>query len=150
MQDRLAKNVTVVKLAAIAGVSKFHFIRLFSATTGLTPYQYMIRLRLRSAAQLLSTTGHPVTDIAKMCGYASAGQFAAAFRRQYGASPTVFRAQRPDQRLRPENDGRPCAARPPGQVAHGLLQTRAHPGRGDRALACYSETVLMRRGRHTR
>lgn len=100
MRARLADNVTVEELAAIAGVSKFHFIRLFSATTGHTPYQYLLRLRLRSGAQLLSTTALPVSDVARMCGYASSGQFAAAFRREYGVSPTMFRTWHPDRRRR--------------------------------------------------
>jgi AraC family transcriptional regulator len=94
MRARLADDITVEQLAAVAGVSKFYFIRLFSAATGCTPHQYLLRLRLRSAAHLLSTTRHPVSEIVKMCGYASAGQFAAAFRREYGENPAAFRSSR--------------------------------------------------------
>jgi AraC family transcriptional regulator len=92
MHARMADNITVEDLAGIIDVSKFHFIRVFAATTGHTPYQYLRRIRMRAAAELLRTTGHPSSRIAAMCGYRSAGQFAAAFRRQYGVSPTDFRA----------------------------------------------------------
>ncbi|GAB7036667.1 AraC family transcriptional regulator [Catenuloplanes niger JCM 9533] len=101
MQARLAENITVDDLAAIAGVSRFHFIRVFSASTGHTPYQYLRRLRMAAAAELLHHTTQPIVQIALACGYRSPGQFAAAFRREYGVSPTRHRGQAPDPRPRP-------------------------------------------------
>ncbi|MDR7320615.1 MULTISPECIES: AraC family transcriptional regulator [Catenuloplanes] len=91
MRARLADNVTVDDLAGVVGVSRFHFIRVFSATTGQTPYQYLRRIRMAAAADLLRGTAQPIAQVALACGYRSPGQFAAAFRREYGVSPTDYR-----------------------------------------------------------
>jgi AraC family transcriptional regulator len=91
MRERLADDITVEELAAMVNVSRFHFIRVFSRTTGHTPYRYLRRLRMLAGAELLRTTAYPVSRVAQMCGYRSAGQFAAAFREEYGVSPSGFR-----------------------------------------------------------
>ncbi|MFG1605391.1 helix-turn-helix domain-containing protein [Actinoplanes sp. NPDC049265] len=91
MRERLADDITVEELAALVDVSRFHFIRVFARSTGHTPYQYLRRIRMRTGAELLRTTAHPVARIAGICGYRSAGQFAAAFRKEFGVSPTRFR-----------------------------------------------------------
>lgn len=91
MRAHLAGDVSIDELAAVANVSKFHFIRVFAATTGLTPYRYLRRMRLRTGAELLRTTGLDVARIAGECGYRSAGQFAAAFRKEYGMTPSAMR-----------------------------------------------------------
>lgn len=91
MRAHLGDNIGVDDLAAVARISKFHFIRAFARTTGLTPYRYLRRMRLATAADLLRTTRHNVTRIALHCGYRSAGQFARAFRDEYGVAPAHFR-----------------------------------------------------------
>lgn len=91
MRAHLSDDITVDELAAVINVSKFHFIRTFAATTGLTPSRYLRRLRVRTAAELLSATKLPVAAIAVRCGYRSAGQFAAVFRSGHGVTPSRFR-----------------------------------------------------------
>nr|WP_221380638.1 AraC family transcriptional regulator [Actinoplanes polyasparticus] len=91
MRAKIAENVTIEELAAIVNVSKFHFIRVFGSTTGLTPYRYLRRMRLQAGAELLHGTSYSVAQIAPMCGYRSARQFATAFRTEYGRSPTDYR-----------------------------------------------------------
>jgi AraC family transcriptional regulator len=91
MRAHLSEDVTVDDLAAVARVSKFHFIRAFALTTGLTPHRYLRRMRLETAAELLRRTPDSVARIALRCGYRSAGQFARAFRVEYGAPPALFR-----------------------------------------------------------
>ena len=94
MQAHLGEDVTVDELAAVANVSKFHFIRTFARTTGLTPHRYLRRMRLRTGADLLRTSTYSIAQIASRCGYLSAGQFSAAFRAEYGVRPTDFRNAR--------------------------------------------------------
>ncbi len=68
-------------LAAVAreaGVSAFHFLRLFARVLGVTPHQYLVRSRLRRAARLLAGQTRPIADIA-------------TFRRAAGMSPRAFR-----------------------------------------------------------
>ena len=92
MRAHLRHDVTLDALAAQANVSKFHFVRLFTRATGRTPHRYLRELRLRRGAELLVSSADPVQRIALACGYRSAGQFAAAFRREHGVTPTAYRA----------------------------------------------------------
>ena len=91
MHDHLGTEVDLDELAGVANISKFHFLRLFSQATGSTPHRYLIGLRMERAAQLMRTTGQTVQQAAAVCGYASPGKFAAAFRRFHGVTPTQFR-----------------------------------------------------------
>ncbi|UQU63895.1 AraC family transcriptional regulator [Couchioplanes caeruleus] len=91
MRAHLGDDVSLEALAGVARVSKFHFLRAFAAATGVTPYRYLRRLRLQVAAGMLRRTGDPVARIALLCGYRSSGQFARAFRAEYGVPPRLFR-----------------------------------------------------------
>ncbi|GAA1650038.1 helix-turn-helix domain-containing protein [Actinoplanes couchii] len=91
MRAHLGGNVQLDELAALANVSKFHFLRMFTQSTGLTPHRYLTRERMRHGAGLLRRTDLSVRQIAVLCGYASASRFAAAFRREYGISPAAYR-----------------------------------------------------------
>ncbi|MDR7327140.1 MULTISPECIES: AraC family transcriptional regulator [Catenuloplanes] len=92
MRAHLADDLTVDDLASVVNVSKFHFIRTFAATTGLTPSRYLRRLRARTAAELLTATTLPIATVAARCGYRSAGQFAVVFRGEHGVSPSAYRS----------------------------------------------------------
>lgn len=74
-----------------AGVSPFHFLRLFSATLGVTPHQYLVRSRLRHAARRLADDEAAVTDIAYDVGFADLSNFTRTFHRAAGVSPLKFR-----------------------------------------------------------
>jgi AraC family transcriptional regulator len=91
MRAHLGDDLTVDDLAAVARVSKFHFIRAFAMAAGVTPYRYLRRMRLETAAELLRRSPASVARIALECGYRSTGQFARAFRAEYGVPPTLFR-----------------------------------------------------------
>ncbi|WP_432049859.1 helix-turn-helix domain-containing protein [Verrucosispora sp. NA02020] len=92
LHDRLDRPVTLAELAAEAGLSRFHLLRLFRQQTGETPAQLHQRLRLDLARRLLRTTSLTVAAVAHRCGFADQSHFAKAFRRQVGASPTGYRA----------------------------------------------------------
>jgi AraC-like DNA-binding protein len=77
--------------AAQAGVSAFHFLRLFSAVLGVTPHQYLIRSRLRHAAWLLADNDRDVTGIAYDVGFNDLSNFVRSFHRAAGVSPLKFR-----------------------------------------------------------
>jgi AraC family transcriptional regulator len=93
MKEHLHEDVNLDDLAVQANVSKYHLLRLFKAATGHTPHRYLVWLRMMHAAHLLRYTQQSVLQIAVACGYRSPGQFAAGFRRQYGASPSDFRGE---------------------------------------------------------
>jgi AraC-like DNA-binding protein len=78
--------------AGQAGISPFHFLRLFASVLGVTPHQYLVRSRLRHAARLLATEDIPVTDIAYDVGFGDLSNFVRTFHRAAGVSPRAFRA----------------------------------------------------------
>jgi AraC family transcriptional regulator len=78
-------------LADTAGVSKFHFSRLFRTKTGFTPAAFLTNLRMQLARRLLTTTDLRVKEVASACGYTSHAAFNAAFRRWNSQPPRAFR-----------------------------------------------------------
>lgn len=91
MHEHLGENIDLNDLARVANISKFHFLRLFSQATGSTPHRYLVRLRMERAAEFMRTSEQSVLQVSAVCGYASPGQFATAFQRHHGASPTQYR-----------------------------------------------------------
>ena len=83
-----------------AGLSPFHFLRLFSHVLGVTPHQYLVRSRLRHAARLLADDDRAVTEIAFDVGFADLSNFVRTFHRAAGVSPRAFRrAARGDRKI---------------------------------------------------
>jgi AraC-like DNA-binding protein len=86
--------------AAQAGISPFHFLRLFSSVLGVTPHQYLVRSRLRHAARLLADDDSSITDIAYDVGFGDLSNFVRTFHRAAGVSPRRFReASRGDRKI---------------------------------------------------
>jgi len=86
--------------AAQAGISPFHFLRLFSGVLGVTPHQYLVRSRLRHAARRLADDESSVTDVAYDVGFADLSNFVRTFHRAAGVSPRRFReASRGDRKI---------------------------------------------------
>jgi transcriptional regulator GlxA family with amidase domain len=82
------------RLAAIATMSKFHFLRVFRRAIGMTPYQFLLGLRLRKAAARLLTSPDPVARIAFESGFGDLSTFTTTFRRRFGQPPQGFRKRR--------------------------------------------------------
>ena len=82
-------------LAAIAGMSKYHFLRAFRRLTGVTPHQYLISARLRRAALALTSSRRPVIAIALDSGFGDLSTFNHRFRGAFGLTPTEYRASQP-------------------------------------------------------
>ncbi|HEX3129730.1 MAG TPA: AraC family transcriptional regulator [Thermoanaerobaculia bacterium] len=78
-------------VASEAGLSPYHFLRLFAGVLGVTPHQYLIRSRLRRAARLLADDTRPVTDVAFDVGFGDLSNFVRTFHRAAGVSPGAFR-----------------------------------------------------------
>jgi len=79
------------QLAAVAGVSKYHFARSFEATYGETPIRYLTRRRIERAQDLLRTANLTVTEVCMIVGFASLGSFSSRFTQLVGESPTAYR-----------------------------------------------------------
>ncbi|HEY0662211.1 MAG TPA: AraC family transcriptional regulator [Lysobacter sp.] len=83
--------IDLQRAADEAGLSAFHFLRLFAQVVGVTPHQYLLRARLRRAAALLADDARPVTEIALDVGFADLSNFVRSFHRAAGVSPRRFR-----------------------------------------------------------
>jgi AraC-like DNA-binding protein len=79
------------QLAAVAGVSKFHFARSFEAAYGETPIRYLTRRRIERAQDLLRAANLTVTEVCMLVGFASLGSFSSRFSQVVGESPTAYR-----------------------------------------------------------
>ena len=106
------QNLTVPGLAREAGLSPYHFLRLFESLTGLTPHQYLMRTRLRDAAVRLVEEPGKILDIAFDCGFQDVSNFNRAFRAEFGVSPRAYRAESHGERFlpreRPADKSRPA------------------------------------------
>lgn len=91
MAAHAEEPITLEQAAAQAGLSPFHFLRVFGRVFGLTPHQYLIRQRLRQAARLLAEESLPVTDVAFQVGFGDLSNFVRTFGQAAGMSPTQFR-----------------------------------------------------------
>jgi len=92
-----------------AGLSPFHFLRLFRSVLGVTPHQYLLCARLRRAARLLSEDQLPITQVAYDVGFADLSNFVRTFHRTAGVSPSEFRsAARGNRKILQERIARPA------------------------------------------
>src|SRR6476619_7555026 len=87
-----ADDLDVAIVAQRAGVSKYHFIRSFSAEYGQTPAQYLAHRRIERAKDLLRATNLTVTEVCMLVGYSSLGSFSSRFRELVGVTPSAYQA----------------------------------------------------------
>lgn len=80
-------------LAAIAGCSRAQLCRRFRRAVGCSPIQYVLRLRLEAACDLLHGTTLPIPAIAEGCGFADRYHFSRAFSARFGCGPAAWRAR---------------------------------------------------------
>jgi AraC family transcriptional regulator len=103
IQSHLAEPLNLERLADVACFSPFHFHRLFRAWMGETLQEFVHRLRLERAAQLLVFNPlMSISDIALECGFSSPGAFARAFKGAFGVSGSEWRKRkicRPNRKL---------------------------------------------------
>jgi AraC-like DNA-binding protein len=93
-------EIDLGEAARFAGLSPFHFLRVFSDALGVTPHQYLVRSRLRRAARLLADEERPITDVALDVGFADLSNFVRTFHRAARVSPRGFRkAARGDRKI---------------------------------------------------
>jgi AraC-like DNA-binding protein len=88
-----AEPLDVAAVAARAGYSRYHFVRLFREAYGETPGQYLSRRRIERAQDLLRSANMTVTEICMLVGFTSLGTFCTRFKQQTGMTPTEFRAR---------------------------------------------------------
>lgn len=87
MRERLTESISLAELAAVAGLSSYHFARQFRAATGLPPYRYFVKFRLEKAKELIETGNLSLSEIAHQTGFSDQPHLTRHFRQHYAASP---------------------------------------------------------------
>jgi AraC family transcriptional regulator len=90
METNLGERFTLRALAANAGCSRFHFARVFRASMGDSPMEYLMRLRVQRGRQLLERGEQSICEIAALLGFCDQSHFARRFRDQTGMSPRDY------------------------------------------------------------
>ena len=94
IEATLDREIHLTDLATIAGLSPFHFSRVFKLETGETPYHFVGQRRLERARLMLLGSDMPLAELALSCGFASQSHFTAAFSKAMGVSPGRYRRTR--------------------------------------------------------
>ena len=89
----LDRNIHLEELAETAGMSAFHFAKLFKLSTGKTPHQYLLQCRLERAKQLLRDPRVSLSEVSLQIGFADQSHLTTVFRRFVGVTPSKFRSQ---------------------------------------------------------
>jgi AraC family transcriptional regulator len=93
IEQHLAGDLSLERLAEVIHLSPSHFATLFRQSTGFTPHQYVCHRRIEHAQHLLLETKDELSDIAAACGFTSQSQFTTLFRRFAGIPPGKFRQE---------------------------------------------------------
>lgn len=101
LNSNLDQDLSLHTLAGVACFSPFHFHRIFISLVGETPNDYVRRLRLEKAANMLiNFPQRSITDIAIECGFSSSAVFSRAFSAYFGVSARTWRGRkRKDQTI---------------------------------------------------
>ena len=91
MAEHLEDDIGLDDLAVVAGLSAFHFNRMFANRIGMPPHRYLGQMRLERAKTLLSLGRLSLSEIAFACHFSSQPNFSRAFRRATGTSPLAYR-----------------------------------------------------------
>jgi transcriptional regulator GlxA family with amidase domain len=91
MQDNLHRKISLTDFGEAASLSGTYLARIFKTETGLSPIEYLIRLRMEKARHLLKTTLLSIKEIMALTGYSNRGHFIQHFSRYYGPVPSEFR-----------------------------------------------------------
>ena len=91
IESDLSEDLSLEILASAAGLSQYHFLRMFKQSTGYTPHQYVISQRIERAKELLKKTDMGITEIAYLLGFSSSAHFTHHFRRKTGLTPREIR-----------------------------------------------------------
>lgn len=91
LREQYNCDFNLEQVAQIADLSPFHFLRVFKAQMGKTPYEFLLDVKIDRAKELLSIKDKNITEICLLCGFNNPSHFAAIFKRKAGVSPTEYR-----------------------------------------------------------
>ena len=93
MEQNYQRDLTVQEIADVCKLNRSYFSKLFKACKGCPPQEFLIRMRLFKAAEMMKLTSASIGDIAVACGYPNQLHFSRSFKQHYGISPREWRSQ---------------------------------------------------------
>lgn len=93
MLQNLDRYFSIDELAQISMQSRTGYIEHFKKLFGMTPFEYLKKLRIDRAIELLRTTGNFVSSIAQSCGFSGSSHLIRVFKEMTGTTPTKFRKE---------------------------------------------------------
>jgi len=118
--ESYGEPLSLSDIAKSAILSRFHFCRVFTEATGVSPGRYLSAVRIYQAKRLLASTSLSVTEISLAIGYNSLGSFTNRFTQSVGASPTRFRRMW-GEGLHAEPDPAPAEQAPARSTSNGTV-----------------------------
>ena len=91
VEAHLKDTISLDALAGVAGLSKYHFARVFKHSEGVTPHDYVVQSRVRHALELMSSTELSLSEIALAAGFSDQSHFTHRFRELVGVPPSSYR-----------------------------------------------------------
>ncbi len=91
IECNIGKSLPLSALSSLAGVSDFHFNRMFKTVSGMTLKQYVLGRKLTKAFEQIAHTNQSVLDVALNMGFEYPEVFSRAFKKQFGLAPTQVR-----------------------------------------------------------
>ena len=91
IKNRIDSCITTSELAQLCGLSQYHFIRMFKRTTGQTPHQYINRLKMEKAKELLGSENKSIIQVGFATGFDNPSHFTQVFKSIVGITPLKFR-----------------------------------------------------------
>lgn len=86
------KEYSLADVARMANLSPYHFIKVFKAQTGKTPYDYLVDIKIDKARDMLrNNRNFTVTQICYLCGFNNLSHFTSVFKRRVGVTPSEYR-----------------------------------------------------------
>lgn len=91
VDTNLSSKVSLLDLAAVAGLSRMHFASQFRVATGLRPHEFLLRRRIRRSEELLRSSPMAIVEIALAVGFQTQAHFTTVFKRFVGCTPRLWR-----------------------------------------------------------
>ncbi|MHB8917283.1 MAG: helix-turn-helix domain-containing protein [Desulfocucumaceae bacterium] len=89
--DNYNGNYSLKEVSRVANLSPYHFIRVFRAETGKTPYDFLLDVKIERAREMLKTGRQSVSEVCFACGFNNISHFTAAFKKRVGITPSEYR-----------------------------------------------------------
>lgn len=93
VESHLGSRITIKQLSSTIHLSRWHFSRVFSHATGLSPREYLMAARLQRAKTLVEISDWTICEISGECGFSDQSHLTRYFRKTVGTTPTQWRRQ---------------------------------------------------------